>query len=44
MDSGIGFVVAAYAVTWLVFGVYALRLRAVLRRARDEYVRSGGGK
>lgn len=44
MDSGIEFVVAAYAVTWLVLGAYAWRVRAALRRARDEYARSGGAK
>lgn len=38
--SSITFVVAAYALTWVVLGAYALHAHAALRRARREYERA----
>lgn len=40
--EGIGFVVAAYAATWIVVLGYLWRLRGALKRARDLYEQAGG--
>ncbi len=35
--TSLNFVIAAYAVTWVVLGAYALQAHAALRRARAQY-------
>ena len=36
MAEGTGYIVAAYAVTWLALGALALRIAATARRARQR--------
>ena len=43
MDAtSINFVIAAYALTWIVLGLYAFRVHRALREARDAYARTAG--
>ncbi len=39
--TSLNFVIAAYTVTWVVLGAYALHLHAALRRARAQYDQAG---
>jgi len=39
-----GYIIAAYAVTWLGIGGYALRLERLTRRAEQEYEAARGAQ
>jgi CcmD family protein len=41
-SAGAGFVIAAFAATWVVVIGYLIHLRRVLARAREQYERAGG--
>jgi CcmD family protein len=41
-QEGLGFVIAAYAATWVAVLGYLVWLRGALRRARAQYEKSGG--
>lgn len=38
-----GFIVAAYAITWITFIAYALRLAGVMRRSREQLRQASRG-
>jgi CcmD family protein len=40
--EGLGYVITAYAATWVAMLGYLVWLRGALRRARAQYEKSGG--
>jgi cytochrome oxidase assembly protein ShyY1 len=43
-NGGISYVVASYAITWVVLGVMLVRLLGAARRARAEYDQAAKGE
>jgi hypothetical protein len=43
-QGAIGYVVAAYVITWVVLGVMLARLLGAVRRARSEYESAAKGE